>query len=459
LLGRTAAQAGIIWIAILLLQTLGGMARAEGLAGTHGSAAAGRPLDEVHAAIERSARYLTQAVGADGQFLYRVNPEGMNPRPVDYNVLRHAGAIYALATYYRHWRADVQSRPALLRAGRFLQTCCLGALPARPDMLGVWSPPTLTGDDRLQVKLGGNGLGLVALMNLEAIAPGFTSLEELRGLGRFIVYMQKTDGGFFSRYDPQRGGRRDRWVSVYYPGEAALGLLLLYEHDPSPVWLRSAIKALEYLAHSRANQSSVPADHWALLATARLLRADTQGKPGYATWHNPPSEPLREFLIGHAAQIAESILDTQIERADDPVLAGGFASDGRTAPTATCLEGLLAALSILPREYATLRERIKHAVHAGMAFLLRAQIRSGPQAGGMPRAVRSMAPGQDSQRDYRRAGEIRIDYVQHALSALLQYVEHYQCQPGYPLRERHPRKHCPTARFVIEAADGRPKQR
>ena len=86
--------------------------------------------------------------------------------------------------------------------------------------------------------------------------------------------MQKPNGSFYSKYIPTEGGRWDKWKSLYYPGEAALGLLMLYELDPSPLWLKAAVDALVYLASSRAHKTEVEADHWVLLAAAKLLSID-----------------------------------------------------------------------------------------------------------------------------------------------------------------------------------------
>jgi hypothetical protein len=111
----------------------------------------------------------------------------------------------------------------------------------------------------LQAKLGGAGLGLAALLELEKVEPDFTPLEDLRRLGRFVLYLQKPDGDFYAKYIPSCGGRRDDWVSLYYPGEAALGLVLLYERDSDPAWLRDAAAAIAYLAHHRGGQTDIPA--------------------------------------------------------------------------------------------------------------------------------------------------------------------------------------------------------
>jgi hypothetical protein len=113
------------------------------------------------------------------------------------------------------------------------------------------------------------------------------------------------------------------------------------------------------------------------------------------------------------------MLAEQITAANDPRLRGGFTPDGRTTPTATRLEGLLAALEFLPREDAALRAKIEAGVKLGVSFLLRAQIVSGPFAGGLP----GIAPGRTSVaiKEAAQESEVRIDYVQHALCAWLRY--------------------------------------
>ena len=112
----------------------------------------------------------------------------------------------------------------------------------------------------------------------------------------------------------------------------------------------------------------------------------------------------------HAVQVCESILRDQFKGSAAVGLDGAFDPNGRTAPAATRLEGLLAALEFLPKD--ALRDKINAAAGRGIAFLLRAQIASGPQAGGMPGAVVARA---------RDSSEIRIDHVQHALCAWLRY--------------------------------------
>ena len=364
--------------------------------------------------IKLGIDYLVRACGPDGRFVYRVHLDpSVTPRPM-YNVLRHAGTLYSLGMYYESC-PDEEVRDVLIRAGAFLKRECLAPIPDRDDLAAIWSPPELVMRDKPpQAKLGGTGLGLVGLLAVEKAQPGATPLEDFRKLGRFLLYLQKDDGSFYTKYIPSEGGRWDQWTSLYYPGEAALGLVMLHQRDPSPEWLVSAIKALSYLARIRKGADDVPADHWALIATARLWPLlDASPTPG-----------AREALLRHAKQVCEQMLRNQQPRPDDSPLAGCFTNDGRTSPTATQLEGLMAALEFLPAEEEPLRARIVAAVEPGLEFLMRAQVTSGKYAGGVPRGIvlaAETSPLRDLDKFNARAGEIRIDYVQHAAGAMMQY--------------------------------------
>jgi hypothetical protein len=363
---------------------------------------------DVQRSIQLAAGYLMRHCNERGRFEYRLN---LNPavtvRP-SYNMLRHAGSIYALATYARA-NPDPLVLQTIRQASRYLVKSSVAPVHGPGAMLAVWScPETLKHGRKANAKLGGAGLALIGLLSAEEVCPGSTPLEMCQALGRFILFMQKPNGGFYSKYIPDGGGRDETWTSLYYPGEAALGLLLLAERDSDPAWRQAAVKGLEYLARIRTGRSRVEADHWALLATARLL--------------NHPDHKIglemRHRLLAHGIQICRSILQERTPHASDMDLRGCFVSDGRTCPTATRLEGLQAFLPLIEKNDPQLHQAGREAIDEGIAFLLRSQLKSGPHAGGMPRAVGS---GQSAKkRAASRDSEVRIDYVQHALSAMMQ---------------------------------------
>jgi len=359
-------------------------------------------------AIHLAAGYLQRMGTKNGKFIYQIN---LNPKvklKSTYNMLRHAGTMYALAMYEQKY-PNSKNRELLNRAAQFLQTT-IAPVPDREDLRAVWSYPDIINKKKpVQAKLGGTGLGLVALLSLEKIQPGTTSLEDLRKMGNFIRFMQKNDGSFYSKYIPSHGGKNEKWTSLFYPGEAALGLLMLYEKDPAPIWFQTATKALTYLARLRTGKTLVEADHWALLATAK--------------WFSVNQNPFTDARIRqHAQQIVESILITQAQLPKTSKRFGGFNTDGRTTPTATRLEGLLAALTFLPSDQLLLRKLTTSATVQGLAFLRRAQIRSGQYAGAIPRIIQPFSKKRRKSNE-PRATEVRIDYVQHALSAMLQFEQ------------------------------------
>jgi len=362
-------------------------------------------LAEVSHAIDLAAGYLERACGPDGKFAYQVNIV-TGRESSSYDIIRHAGAMYALAMVNRAY-SDPNAVAALIRASKFMRQNYIGP-GVRPGQLVVWSQPLAESPESRRFKsreryaeLGGTGLGLVALAAVREVDPQSVPLEELQALGRFALFLQRDDGSFVHKYQVE-SGPVPNWQSLYYPGEAALGFIALYEADHSREWLRAAGKALSYLAKSRAGLTTVPADHWALIATAKLLPYCVEGG----------CLASREELVRHAVQVCESILRDQFRGSAAVGLDGAFDASGRTAPAATRLEGLLASMEFLPK--GELRDRIGAAIGPGIAFLLRAQVLSGPEVGGLLGAVLTRE---------RDSSEIRMDYVQHGLCAWLRYRE------------------------------------
>lgn len=358
---------------------------------------------QINHAIELSGGYLERACGPDGKFVYEIDIR-TGKKSNSYNIVRHAGAIYALAMLNRV-QPDPQTADAMVRAAAFLRQNYIGP-GVHPGQLVVWSEPLAwQSRPRHDAELGATGLGLVALAEVRSVDPKSVPLEELQALGRFLLFLQKDDGSFINKYRAESGPVED-WESLYYPGEAALAFVALYEADHSREWLVAAGRALSFLARSRAALSTVPADHWALIATAKLLRyCDHSSCPG----------TLREELIQHAIQVCNSILREQYRGSAAVGIAGAFDPEGRTAPAATRLEGLLAALEFLPKD--ELRAKIVATTGRGIAFLLRMQIGSGPYSGGIPGAFATRTLD---------SSKVRIDFVQHAICAWLRYQGLFQ---------------------------------
>ncbi len=364
-------------------------------------------LDEIRAAIRRGAEYLTGSVQEDGSFVYRINLDPSVKVKPAYNMLRHAGAMYALASYHERWPSAQVAR-ALAQTSKYLHRF-MRPLEERDDAIAVWES-----EAQQEAKLGGAGLALVALVSQEHAVPGTANAAELSRVGTFVTFMQKSDGGFHSKYFSDARGRSDAWTSLYYPGEAALGLVMLHELVPGSGWLDAAVRSLGFLANMRRGRARVEPDHWALIATGRLF-----SEHGTADWPHD-----KGLLRTHALQICESVLMVDQDLVAESPLYGAFDPDGRTTPTATRLEGLLAALPLLQGTAdVELGTRMRTAIDAGVQFLLNAQVREGVYAGAVPRGVHLRADEPTRSSFNRRVTEVRIDYVQHAMSAWMGYLD------------------------------------
>ncbi len=378
--------------------------------------AASPKLDDLNKAIEFSTAYMQKHTRNNGMFVYTIH---LDPQALiydEYNILRHGGSIYSMTMAYEN-QPSPALKESILRAATYLKEEALWSVPFQKPMLAVWSRPEVNkAEIEFQAKLGGTGLGLVALLSIEKFEPGFTPLADLQKMGQFIVFMQKRHGGFYTKYIPAEGGLWDEWESLYYPGEAALGLLLLHEKDPKGPWRKTALDALAYLAGQRKGHSDVPADHWALLATAKLMRESKSSLT--------PEEI--EMLQHHAAQICDTILRSQVLDKQSPKTYGGYDIDGRTTPTATRLEGLLASISdILPSDH-PMHAKVKKSVPLATQYLLQSQVTTEPFVGAIPRATITVDPFRPGGHPFNlRKDEVRIDYVQHALSAFIQYRDYY----------------------------------
>ncbi len=361
-------------------------------------------LADTDKAIGLATDYLLRSQHDDGSFMYVVDPKRPSLRSRRYNILRHAGTMYALGQAARHQVQPSASAEAIAGAATYLRQR-LTPVPGAPALLAVATLPDLDGQHRHVAKLGASGLALIALTTANRLRPGTVRLDELRAIGDFVRFMQKPDGGFVSLFDlDDPMGTDDSWVSLYYPGEAALGLIELAEVDADGARFRdAAVGALSFLARSRNGEAKVPADHWALLATARLLETDG----------GTLSTLDKAAVEHHARQVVASIVGKVPSSRSH---GGALTAALRTTPTATRLEGLIAARATV--DLGSVTPLVDNIIDRGISFLLRGQYRAGPYAGGMPaRITRSSAAGGTAVDEKDR--RIRVDYVQHALSAFI----------------------------------------
>lgn len=366
--------------------------------------------NNVYKAIQRAADYLINSILENGQFLYKRN---LNPAydktKNEYNILRHAGAIYSVVPYMIE-NNRLENAKKIYKAGLWLKTQLI-YIEGSNRLKAIWSPVENEDTEFSQAKLGGSALCLIALMEIEKLYPGFTDDSTFNALGNFITFMQKENGDFYSRYNSDYGGKLEFNKSLFYPGQAILSLVYLYEYSKEKVWIEKAVKGLGFLIKQRKFDGGLELDHWFLIATNKIL-------PHLSL---PDIKLSYNDIIEHSKGICKNFIEYYKEVNVISDNYGCLSNDGSTCYTASTVEGLTSALQFIPDTEVHLKKKINVLVRQGIIFLLRAQIKEQKFIGAMPYKI--MPWTNNYGEEIEKLGEIRIDYVQHSLSALRNYYK------------------------------------
>ena len=342
------------------------------------------------AAAEAAGRYLARVTSQSGKFRYSYDAT-RDAFASRYNLVRHAGTVYSILELF-----EVTGEKELL------DSCerAIGYLLKKVEPWGPETAPVAIIVEKGKIKLGGVALALLALAKHKTVTGSDAHLPLMRRLAGYIRSVQQPDGRFISQIFHPSGKPRD-WTSGYYPGEALFALTRLYELDRDEAWLDVATKGARYLILERDKGLEIDElthDHWLLYALNELHRY----------------RPLPLFSK-QSLRIARAIYTAQNRDPARPEHLGSFYNPPRSTPTATRSEGLLAAYQLARRvdREDEAREILKTVVLA-IGFQLQTQFTPG-SALYQPAPAGSLGGFARSLTDY----EVRIDYVQHNLSALL----------------------------------------
>jgi len=304
----------------------------------------------------------------DGRFAYTVARDGSDLG--GYNEVRHAGVMLSLYQF-----GDIGA------ADRGLEWALDHLEPYRDGL-------ALTMNRRASV--GGAALLTAALAERRLRTDDEQYDEELRALGRFLVSMQRTDGGFIVSVDPTTGVRDLLGTSRYYPGEALWAMARLEATFPDEPWEGPVRKAARFIATKRDEVEGVIApplnDHWAAYGFAEMA--------AWTTLEDDVADYARK-LYGRFALLIRT--ESARDAAPLRVLHGPVR---RAAALGTWVEGQAALwrLAEIDERVGSLRARIEASARCGTGVLVDRQAPNGAW--------------------YAR-GETRMDDQQHAISGLL----------------------------------------
>jgi len=132
--------------------------------------------------------YLAHAVNPDGKFRYSYLPD-QNRLQNRYNILRHAGAIYAMAQLYQ-----LNKDPQLLQQAK----TAISYLVKSAKLCGTDPDHMMCIVEGGHIKLGGNALAIIALAKYAEVSHDQQYNSLMRSLANWIVSVQAPSGQFLT---------------------------------------------------------------------------------------------------------------------------------------------------------------------------------------------------------------------------------------------------------------------
>jgi hypothetical protein len=353
--------------------------------------------ENLRAASLAAGHYLARHVLPEGHYRYEIDARSGVETP-EYNWPRHSGATWYLADTAAYAKSSDLVEPARRAALHLVQHTLVECGKHR----------CIAASERAD--LGSSALALLAFVELHqaGFAPELSG--PIRELSDFILSQQRSDGEFMHFYDRALQAREDVQVP-YYSGEAAFALGRAARVLGDQRYVDAARRALEH-------QVDPPfwyvgwryfwgSEHWTCHAMNEL-------------WSRAPNRKALDFCL----RWQESVRDLAIEgreampELDAATSAGPLALPMLTG-TSSRVEAAVSTLDAAKRAGVDPREleRLETGIHRSLSFLMRFQLTPGPRHL-MPAAPLMRGGVPASPVDLR----VRIDYPQHAGTALLHYL-------------------------------------
>src|SRR5690606_23884065 len=195
--------------------------------------------EDVTGLIETSSQFLARQVGPDGAFIYGYHP--CFDRTINaYNTLRHASSTYAMIEAWEV-TGDARLKDSIERALSYLCNECIITVK---DSSGAEASFVI--EAAKEIKLGANAVAILALTKYATVTgtSRYNALLERLALG--IRFMQNQDDGSFVHVLEYPSLRvKEHFRTIYYEGEAAFGLMRLYNLTKDGRWLAMVEKAFD----------------------------------------------------------------------------------------------------------------------------------------------------------------------------------------------------------------------
>ena len=214
--------------------------------------------------IDRSSRWLARQVQPSGKYVYGYFP-CFDRRIGTYNTLRHASSTYALLEAWEYTGNQELEAP-IGRAVDYLVKKCIRIYEPEPGHKAAF----LVEGEAEEIKLGGNGVSLLALVKWTELFGSQEHLPLMDLLAEGILRMRDPDtGGFVHVLSSADLSLKEKFRIIYYDGEALFGLLRHYRLTGNERWLDAAAGVFDGFLD---DQHAEAHDHWLSYCVNELTR-------------------------------------------------------------------------------------------------------------------------------------------------------------------------------------------
>lgn len=217
--------------------------------------------DELNQLVAKTTEFLKDEIKEDGSFEYGYFPIFAKRIPA-YNILRHASTLYAMLEGYEKVR-DETVIEKIERAFQYLIDHAIVYDESQEQPTAY----VIEKSANNEIKLGALGVTIIAMSKYMKLKDSKKYLEVAQALARGIMKMREEDGSFIHVLQYPSFEVKEKFRIIYYNGEAAFGLMRLYEIDPQQMWLDEVKNMFDYFIE---NELYKEGDHWLSYAANEL---------------------------------------------------------------------------------------------------------------------------------------------------------------------------------------------
>lgn len=223
-----------------------------------------RVIDDVNSEVAKeiitnASDYLYSMLNPDGSFQYGYWPVS-NKKMAGYNILRHTGSIWSLINLYR-MTGNESLRPKIQSALDYLVNVNIEYM----DDQTAFVVERKDGE----IKLGGNGIALVALTEYMDVFQSEDYIDLVVKLANGVMMLQNENGSYYHVLNFPGFTSKAACRTVYYDGEATFGLTRAYTFTKDQRYLDAAARAVDYFIKKDYTKYS---DHWIAYALNEITK-------------------------------------------------------------------------------------------------------------------------------------------------------------------------------------------